>query len=59
MVMGPVPVPLRLIDCGLLGASSAMMRTPLALPGADGVKVTLIVQGAPAAKLVPHVLVWV
>ena len=37
---------------------SVMVRAPLKLPALAGVNVTLIVQLAPAATLVPQVLVW-
>ena len=37
---------------------SVMVIDPLRAPMAVGVKVTVIVQGAPAARLEPQVLVW-
>jgi hypothetical protein len=52
------PVPLRLTVCGLPLASSLMLREALRLPVAVGVKVTLMVQLAPAATDVPQVLLW-
>jgi hypothetical protein len=55
-VTGAVPVPVRLTICGLLIALSAKLRVPVAPPSAVGVKVTPTVQVAPAAILVPHVL---
>jgi hypothetical protein len=54
-----VPVPLKLTVCGLLLALSVMVRVPGTVPAAVGVNVTLIVQGLPAARLVPQLLVWV
>lgn len=56
-VTGTIPVPLRLLVCGLLLASSVTARTAERDPRACGVKVTSIVQLAPAAKVVPQVLV--
>jgi hypothetical protein len=52
-----VPVPERLTACGLPLALSVMLTDPLREPEAEGVKVTLIVQSAPAATELPHVLV--
>jgi len=52
-----VPLPVRLTVCGLLLALSVMVRVPGREPVAVGVKVTLIVQVAPAASDVPHVFV--
>jgi hypothetical protein len=52
---GP-PIPLNGIVCGLLAALSVMVTDPYRLPLAVGVKVTLIVQFAPAATVVPHEL---
>ena len=54
-----MPVPVRLTACGLPVASSAIESEAARLPLAAGVKVTLIVQLAPAATLDPQVLVWV
>jgi hypothetical protein len=54
---GPRPVPERLTVCGLPGASEEMVSSPVFAPGAVGVKVTLIVQRAPAATLLPQSLV--
>ena len=53
-----VPVPERLSDWGLPVALSVMARAAARLPAAEGVKVTLIVQEAPAATLDPQLLVW-
>jgi hypothetical protein len=55
-VTGRLPVPVRLTVCGLFSAVSAIVRTPVAEPRAAGVNVTPIVQFAPAAMLVPQVL---
>ena len=52
-----VPVPERLTVWGLPAALSEMLRVPLRVPVAVGVKVTLIVQLAPAATLVPQLFV--
>jgi hypothetical protein len=52
----PVPVRLTLWVAGL--ALSAMVNDPLREPLAVGVKVTLRVQLALPARLVPQVLVW-
>ena len=54
----PVPLPVRFTVCGLLLASSAMVIVPVRVPVVVGVKVTLIVQFAPAAKVAPQVLLW-
>ena len=51
------PVPERLRVCGLPVALSATLRVALRVPVAAGLKVTLIVQLAPAATLDPQVLV--
>jgi hypothetical protein len=58
--MGPVlvPVPVRATVCGLPLALSVMLTAAVRLPVAEGVKVTLIVQLAPAATELPQVLVW-
>ena len=60
MATGPVlvPVPVRLTDCGLPLALSAMVIAPLRVPVAVGVKVTMIVQLPPAATELPQVLFW-
>jgi hypothetical protein len=55
--MGPVPVPVRLTVCGLFKALSEMVREPVRVPTAVGVKVTLIVQLEPAARLAAQVFV--
>ena len=58
--MAPVemPVPERLTDWGLPVALSVMARAAVRLPLAAGLKVTLMVQLAPAARLDPQLLVW-
>ena len=52
-----MPVPERLTVCGLALALSVMLTEALRVPEAEGVKVTLIVQLAPAATELPHALV--
>ena len=52
-----VPVPERLTICGLPLALSVMLTEAVRLPLAAGVNVTLIVQLAPPATELPHVLV--
>src|SRR5437016_3476869 len=52
-----VPVPDRLAVCGLLVALSVTAKAPLRAPVAEGVKVTLIVQDAPAATELPQLFV--
>src|SRR5208282_1680745 len=52
-----VPVPERLTAWGLPLALSVMLTEAVRLPLAVGVKVTLIVQLAPAATELPQVLV--
>jgi hypothetical protein len=53
-----IPVPLRLTVCGLLLALSLTNRIPVCAPQLRGVKLTQIVQLAPAASELPQVLVW-
>jgi hypothetical protein len=58
---GVVPVPLRGTDCGLPLALSVIDILALRLPLAVGLKVTLIVQFDPAARVLDplgQVLVW-
>src|SRR5256712_666884 len=57
LTRGAVPVPVRLTMCGLPAALSVMVIAPVRVPVAVGVKVTLMVQLAPAATEVPQVLV--
>ena len=52
-----VPVPLRLTECGLPVALSVIVTTPVRVPVVVGVKVTLMLQFAPAATVLPQVLV--
>jgi hypothetical protein len=52
-----VPVPVKVTDCGLLGALSVILIEAVRLPEAEGVKVTLIVQAPFAATELPQVLV--
>jgi hypothetical protein len=56
VVVAATPVPVRLIPCGLLGSLSVMVTEAVLVPVAAGVNVTLIVQLAPAATELPHVL---
>jgi hypothetical protein len=56
-VGAPEPVPVKLTVCGLPVALSAMLTLPVKVPVVVGVKVTLIVQAAPAATDDPHVFV--
>src|SRR5579859_6159327 len=53
-----VPQPDNLTLCGLPGASSVTVTVPLREPLLLGLNVTLMVQLAPAATLVPQVFVW-
>jgi hypothetical protein len=52
-----VPVPERLTVWGLPLVLAAILSAAVRAPLAGGVKVTLIVQFAPAATELPHVLV--
>jgi hypothetical protein len=54
---GAVPVPVKATVWGLPVALSVMETVPDLAPVAEGVKVTLIEQMAPAAKLEPQVFV--
>ena len=56
LAAGAVPVPERLTAWGLPLALSEMLIEAVRLPLAEGVKVTLIVQFAPTATELPHVL---
>jgi hypothetical protein len=53
-----MPVPVRVTVCVAVLALSVMVKEPLREPVAVGVKVTLRVQLALAARLEPQVLVW-
>jgi hypothetical protein len=57
LTRGAVPVPVRLTDWVAGLALSLMVKEPLREPLAVGVKVTLRVQLALAARLAPQVLV--
>jgi len=50
------PVPVRLTVCGLLLASSFTVTVPLRVPVVVGLKLTLMVQLAPGARLFPQLL---
>jgi len=56
--LAALPVPLRLSICGLFKALSVIVRLAVLVPLAEGVKVTLIAQFAPAATELPQVLLW-
>jgi hypothetical protein len=49
------PVPVSVAVCGLPAVLSTMLNVPVRVPAAVGLKVTLIVQLAPAATEVPQV----
>ena len=51
------PVPVSVTVCGLVDALSVMVTAPFRVPVAVGVKVTEMVQVAPAASEVPQLLV--
>jgi hypothetical protein len=50
-------LPLKFTTCGLPAALSVIVNEPVLLPVAVGVKVTLMVQLAPAGKDAPQVLI--
>ncbi|MEU1162925.1 hypothetical protein ABZ372_20445 [Streptomyces sp. NPDC005921] len=54
----PAPVPVSATVVVPFDALLAMLRSPVRVPDAVGVKVTATVQEAPAAIDVPQVLVW-
>src|SRR5581483_7389967 len=56
--VGANPVQERAINCGEPYALSAMRTEADRAPAIAGLKVTVMVQLAPAATPVPHVLVW-
>jgi hypothetical protein len=58
LIPGALPVPVRAMVSGSPSALSVMVTAPLRVPAAVGVKVTLMVQLAPAVTLPPQVLVW-
>src|SRR5437870_4396548 len=53
------PLPLRLICCGLPAALSVIETAAVLEPVAVGLNVTLMAQLAPAATVLPQLLVWV
>jgi hypothetical protein len=57
--IGATAVPVKLTDCVLAAAPVAFSvteRVPVRVPVAVGLKLTVMVQLAPAAKEVPHIL---
>jgi len=50
-VTGNKPTPVKEVVCGLPAALSVTFNVPVRVPGIVGVKVTLIVQLAPAARV--------
>ena len=56
-VVAPWPVPVRLMVCGLFEPLSVIVTVPVWVPVAVGVKVTVIVHLAAAAKELPQLLV--
>jgi len=58
LTTGAVPVPVRLTDWVAGLALSVIVTAPVRVPAAVGLKVTLRVQLALAARLAPQVLVW-
>jgi hypothetical protein len=50
-----VPVPLKFTTLGLLGSESVMVKVPVWVPVADGVKAVAITQLAPPDNVAPHV----
>jgi hypothetical protein len=58
LTTGAVPVPVRLTVWVAGLALSVMVRAPVLVPVAVGLKVTLSVQEALGARLEPQVLVW-
>ena len=57
--MGAALVPLSATVCGFSAGSSEMLSVPDFVPAVPGLKVTEIVQFAPASSVVPQVLVSV
>jgi hypothetical protein len=53
LTLTPVPDPLKVTVCGLLGATSAKFSEALRLPAADGVNVTLTVQAPLGMTVAP------
>src|ERR1700719_2631864 len=60
VALGPelTPVPFREIECGLPTLLSVILMEVLRGPNWLGVKVTLMGQSAPAARLGPHEPLW-
>lgn len=60
LTAGPdaTPVPFNAIVCGLPGALSVIVIAPESVPRAPGVNMTVIVQLAPAARLLPQLFDW-
>jgi hypothetical protein len=54
-----MPTPLSVAVCVGTGELSVTTSVAVRAPLAEGVKMTLIVQLTPAARLVPHPFVWV
>ncbi len=54
-----VPVPVRVIDCGLLAALSVISILVWLVPEEDGAHETLMAQFAPAATELPQLFVCV
>ena len=57
--LSQIPFPARLTVCELPAGSSEIVSEPVLFPAVPGLKVTEMVQFAPASKLVPQVLVSV
>ena len=53
-----MPVPLRVILCGLPGSLSLIDNEAVRVPAAVGLNVTLMVQLPPPASEAPQVLIW-
>ena len=58
MQLGATPVPLSGTFCGLPAALSLMLSAAIRAPDAEGLNVTLMLQLAPFASVVPQVWVW-
>ncbi len=56
-VTGSTPFPVRETVCGLLVALSVTVTVPVRVPVVVGVNVTLILQFAPAARVLPQLFV--
>ncbi len=59
MTGGFVPMPLSDTVCGLPAALSLMLSVAVRSPTAPGLKVTVIVQLAPASRVAGQLFVWV